>query len=301
MRSLVGISPAYYYNEGYDVLFSSRNHCGYVYKAQEVNLSSLDVLASAPRHGGIFDLAIATGYNCSPPQDLCTTQEFILIANSYLQEKDFDLWHRRACHPTWESIKWRQKKTHGLKLSGDCPSDHVCDSCISAKMHRMPHSQHDKVASDDGLLYVDITFPKDDLISIGGAKAFIGFTHNYSGYQWGFGIKSKADTMHYISQSIQFVERVTGIKVKCIRLDQGGENIKGELQLLLNSHGISMEYTNTDDHQQLGMQERSFRTSWERVRTMLHTAANGDPVLREQLKRLYVDVGIMIITRIKLS
>ena len=67
------------------------------------------------------------------------------------------------------------------------------------------------------------------------------------------------------------VETETDLKVKCLRLDNGGEYIDGEFNQYCAAHGIRMEKTIPRTLQQNGMAECMNRTRNERAwSTRLH-------------------------------
>ena len=64
------------------------------------------------------------------------------------------------------------------------------------------------------------------------------------------------------------VETETDLKVKCLRLDNGGEYIDGGFNEYYAAHGIRMEKTIPETSQQNDVVERMNRTLNERARSM---------------------------------
>ena len=64
------------------------------------------------------------------------------------------------------------------------------------------------------------------------------------------------------------VETETGLKVKCLRSDNGGEYIDGGFNEYCTAQGIRMEKTIPRTPQQNGVAERMNRTLNERARSM---------------------------------
>ena len=64
------------------------------------------------------------------------------------------------------------------------------------------------------------------------------------------------------------VKTKTGLKVKCLRSDNGGEYIDGGFSEYCAAQGIRMEKTIPGTPQQNGVAERTNRTPNERARSM---------------------------------
>ena len=64
------------------------------------------------------------------------------------------------------------------------------------------------------------------------------------------------------------IETKIGLKVKCLRSDNGGEYIDGGFSEYCATHGIKMEKTISGTSQQNGVAERMNRTFNERARSM---------------------------------
>ncbi|PKI65433.1 hypothetical protein CRG98_014172 [Punica granatum] len=73
------------------------------------------------------------------------------------------------------------------------------------------------------------------------------------------------------SLPVKAVERKTGMKLKCVRADNGDE-YRGPFENYCRSHGIKLEKTVPKTPQQNGLAERINRTIVERVRCMLSQA-----------------------------
>ena len=68
------------------------------------------------------------------------------------------------------------------------------------------------------------------------------------------------------------VERETGLPLKCIRTDNGGEYTSNDFNAYCSKHGIRHELTEPGTPQHNGVAERMNRTIVERVRCMLRMA-----------------------------
>jgi len=69
------------------------------------------------------------------------------------------------------------------------------------------------------------------------------------------------------------VENQTGRKIKCLRMDNGGEFCSIDFERYCKDHGIKRHKTTTYTPHQIEVFERLNRTLMERVRSMLSSAS----------------------------
>ena len=81
-------------------------------------------------------------------------------------------------------------------------------------------------------------------------------------------MKNKSDVFETFKKWKTMVEIKTGLKVKCLRSDNGGEYIDRGFSEYCATHGIRMEKTIPGTPQQNGVAERMNRTLNERARSM---------------------------------
>ena len=79
--------------------------------------------------------------------------------------------------------------------------------------------------------------------------------------------KSKA--FHQFKTFKAFVEKQTGLFIKCLRTDRGGEYNSNEFKEFCREHGIKRKLTTTFTPQQNGIAERKNRTIMNMVRAAL--------------------------------
>ena len=68
------------------------------------------------------------------------------------------------------------------------------------------------------------------------------------------------------------VENETNLKIKCLRLDNGGEFTSNEFNEYCETHGIKRQFSAAKTPQQNGFVERKNRIVQEAARTMLDEA-----------------------------
>jgi len=91
-------------------------------------------------------------------------------------------------------------------------------------------------------------------------------------YTWVCFMKYKGDTLGELKRLITWIKTQTGIQVKCIRSDNGGEFANKECTRLYTELGIQWEPTAPYAHNQVGVAERANRTMMERTRAIMHNA-----------------------------
>ena len=73
----------------------------------------------------------------------------------------------------------------------------------------------------------------------------------------------------------------SGMKIRCLRLDNGGEFPSNEFNEFCEGHGVKRQFSAVKTPQQNGVVERKNRTIQEATRTMLNEAKLSDSFWRE--------------------
>ena len=121
------------------------------------------------------------------------------------------------------------------------------------------------------LVHTDLLGPSL-VASLGGSRYYITFIDDSSRNVWVYFLKNKFDVFETFKKWKAMVETEIGLKVKCLRSDNGGEYIDGGFSEYCAAQGIRMEKTIPGTPQQNGMAERMNRSLNERARSMrLHT------------------------------
>ena len=181
-----------------------------------------------------------------------------------------DLWHRRLAHVN-------VKQMHQLidqSTANDLPSNEelsFCEACVKGKMHRLPHRPLNEVKSTERLqlVYTDVCGPMQTQ-SHGGSRYFITFTDDYSRYSMTYFLKKKSEALEKFKEFKETAENETGVKIKALRSDRGGEYLSEEFKDYLKQCGIRSESTAAYSPQQNGVAERLNRTLMEAARSMMH-------------------------------
>ncbi|KAE8722570.1 Peptidyl-prolyl cis-trans isomerase FKBP62 [Hibiscus syriacus] len=105
------------------------------------------------------------------------------------------------------------------------------------------------------------------------AKYFVSFIDDYSRRCWVHPIKKKSDVFSTFKNFKARVELDSGNKIKCFRIDNGGEYTSEEFDDFCRKKGIKRQFTVANTPQQNGVAERMNRTLLERTRAMLWDAS----------------------------
>eukprot|EP01018_Ginkgo_biloba_P013593 Gb_33655 [translate_table: standard] len=106
-------------------------------------------------------------------------------------------------------------------------------------------------------------------ISLGGARYFLTFIDDYSRKVWIYPLREKSQTFAVFKQFKELVERQTGLKLKVLRSDNGGECTSKEFNQYCKDRGIQRQLTVAYTPQQNGVAERMNRTLVEKAKTMM--------------------------------
>ncbi|RVW83244.1 Retrovirus-related Pol polyprotein from transposon TNT 1-94 [Vitis vinifera] len=155
---------------------------------------------------------------------------------------DTSLWHRRLGHMSEKGMKMLLSK---------------------GKLPELKTPKAEKLE----LVHTDLWGPSP-VASLGGSRYYITFIDDSSRKVWVYFLKNKSDVFETFKKWKAMVETETGLKVKCLRSDNGGEYIDGGFSEYCAAQGIRMEKTIPGTPQQNGVAERMNRTLNERARSM---------------------------------
>ena len=83
-------------------------------------------------------------------------------------------------------------------------------------------------------------------------------------------MKCKSDAFNTFKSFKAYAENKTGKKIKCMRIDKGGEYMSNEFSNYLDACGIGKQYTCRNQPQQNGVAERANRLFAERIVALLN-------------------------------
>ena len=185
-----------------------------------------------------------------------------------------NIWHQRLGHVSHAKIKEMEKANmvDGLAISPH-DVDPFCEGCIYGKQHRLPFPTLGRTRARQiaELIHSDVCGPMSTP-SPNGARYFVLFTDDYSGYSTIFFMKEKREVANKLKEYVAGIERVTEKTVKHFRSDNGGEFVGKELGNWLKERGIQHQTSAPYTPEQNGVSERKNRTVVEAARSMLSTS-----------------------------
>ena len=180
---------------------------------------------------------------------------------------DTSLWHRRLGHMSEKGMKMLLSKGKLPELKSI--DFDMCESCILGKQKKVSFLKTGRTPKAEKLelVHTDLWGPSP-VASLGGSRYYITFIDDSSRKVWVYFLKNKSDVFVTFKKWKVMVETETGLKVKCLRSDNGGKYIDGGFSEYCAAQGIRMEKTIPGTPQQNGVAERMNRTLNERARSM---------------------------------
>jgi len=184
-------------------------------------------------------------------------------------------WHRRFGHAGGAALARIPAAVDGMhadttelrKVSGQ-----ECAACAVAKMTRLVYTPATNPPSGVlDLVHTDVCghMPVD---STGGSRYFVTLIDGLSHYAVAIPIRSKDEAGTVVRDTLLQWERATGLKVKTLRRDGGGEYTGPELTQWLRSNGVTVQTTAPETPEQNGVAERYNRTLAEKAVAMMEDA-----------------------------
>ena len=194
------------------------------------------------------------------------------VAGEMKGKNKTDLWHQRLAHVNVKQIHQLVDNSTGIDLPSS-EKQSFCEACVKGKMHRLPHRPLKEIKSTERLqlVYTDVCGPMQTQ-SHGGSRYFITFTDDYSRYCKTYFLKKKSEALEKFKEFKEAAENESGLKIKALRADRGGEYLSEDFKCYLRKWGIRSESTAAYSPQQNGVAERLNRTLVEAARSMLNHA-----------------------------
>lgn len=186
------------------------------------------------------------------------------------------LWHCRYGHLSYTGLQTLASKNmvKGLPNLGEIIASRktnvVCIGCLKGKQHReiMPRKATWRAEARLELIHADICGPISPM-SHGQKRYLICFIDDFSRKAWVYFIAYKSDAFSTFKQFKSLVERESGLFIKCLRTDRGGEFISHEFTDYCRQEGIKRQLTTTYTPQQNRVAERKNRTIMNMARSLL--------------------------------
>eukprot|EP00253_Pinus_taeda_P009048 PITA_09048 len=169
----------------------------------------------------------------------------------------------------------------------------LCDKYVYGEQKRVRFLRvgKEKKSGKLELVHTDVWGPTQ-VSSLGGSHYYVTFIDDATRKTWIYCIQNKSDVFDTFKKWKALVENETGKRLKCRRLDNGGEYCSKEFDRYCSENGIRREKTVPGTPQENGVSKRMNKTIMERARCMrLHAR------LPLQFWADVVDIVVYIINR----
>ncbi|KAE8725120.1 Polyadenylate-binding protein 7 [Hibiscus syriacus] len=145
----------------------------------------------------------------------------------------------------------------------------LCEDCIFGKQKKVSFTKIGKTPKAERLelVHTDVWGPSP-VPSLAGSLYYVTFINDSTRKVWVYFLKKKSEVFDTFRKWKAMVENETGLKVKRLRSDNGGEYRDNRFRDFCANNGIKMETTVPITPQQNGVAERMNRTLNERARSM---------------------------------
>ena len=186
------------------------------------------------------------------------------------EDQEVWLWHHRLCHQNFRVMNELRRGEMVRGLPNISFSDRVCRNCVAGKHSRrkFPSSSAYRATRRLELVHGDICGPIKPL-TIRERRYFLLLVDDFTRIMWVFFLKEKSEAFQHIKIIKNLAESESGEKLKCFRMDRGGEFNSEEFGYYCDMNGIKRQLTAPYSPQQNGVAERKNRTIISCVRSML--------------------------------
>ena len=184
---------------------------------------------------------------------------------------DIDIWHKRIGHANMQRLKSMQSSgvVTGLPKFKDNAIVKVCAACQFGKQARHRFMRHE-IESSKPLEIIHSDVWTADTMTIGGCYYFVTFIDDYSRKVWVYFMKAKSEVFGYFQEFKAMVEKETGLQIKCLQSDNGGEYTSHAFSDFLKRNGIVRHKSCRFTPQQNGVVERKNRHIAEVARALMN-------------------------------
>jgi Reverse transcriptase (RNA-dependent DNA polymerase)/GAG-pre-integrase domain/gag-polypeptide of LTR copia-type len=190
-----------------------------------------------------------------------------------------ELWHRRLAHFHLQGLETmiRDDLVEDLRIDNASKPDPICVPCLAGKQHRAVHTT--PTTRSDTLLHrisADLHGPIHTEALPYRALYWMPMVDEASGYIHVALLRKKSDALEAFQKFKALAETQTGLRVKHLRDDKGGEFMSTAFEKYCEREGIIREHTIRATPEQNGAVERVNRRISEAATAML-TEANLPP------------------------
>eukprot|EP00253_Pinus_taeda_P025358 PITA_25358 len=154
------------------------------------------------------------------------------------------LWHLRFGHLNFGGLNLLSRKgmVRGLPLIEK--SDNLCEGCILGKQNResFPSGKSIRAKAPLEIVHSDVCGPMQTP-SLAGNQCFLTFIDDFTRKTWVYFLKKKSEMFENFRNFKKLVENQSGLHIKVLRTDRGGEYISKEFLHFCRENGIHKQFT----------------------------------------------------------
>ncbi|KAL5754948.1 hypothetical protein ACOSP7_023168 [Xanthoceras sorbifolium] len=209
-------------------------------------------------------LVVARGKKCGTLYVTSNLENIVAVADS---DGKSNLWHQRLGHMSEKGMKTLLSK--GKLPDLKAVDVGLCEDCIFGKQKKVSFAKIGKIPKAEKLelVHTDVWGPSP-VSSLSGSLYYVTFIDDSTRKVWVYFLKKKLEVFDTFRKWKAMVENETGLKIKRLRSDNGGEYRDSRFREFCANSGIKMEKTVPMTPQQNGVAERMNRTLNERARSM---------------------------------
>ncbi|KAL5806884.1 hypothetical protein ACOSQ4_029617 [Xanthoceras sorbifolium] len=209
-------------------------------------------------------LVVARGKKCGTLYVTSNLENIVAVADS---DGKSNLWHQRLGHMSEKGMKTLLSK--GKLPDLKAVDVGLCEDCIFGKQKKVSFAKIGKIPKAEKLelVHTDVWGPYP-VSSLSGSLYYVTFIDDSTRKVWVYFLKKKSEVFDTFRKWKAMVENETGLKIKRLRSDNGGEYRDSRFREFCANSGIKIEKTVPMTPQQNGVAERMNRTLNERARSM---------------------------------
>ena len=209
-------------------------------------------------------LVVARGKKCGTLYVTSNLENIVAVADA---DGKSNLWHQRLGHMSEKGMKTLLSK--GKLPDLKAVDVGLCEDCIFGKQKKVSFAKIGKIPKAEKLelVHTDVWGPSP-VSSLSGSLYYVTFIDDSTRKVWVYFLKKKSEVFDTFRKWKAMVENETGLKIKRLRSDNGGEYRDSRFREFCSNSGIKMEKTVPMTPQHNGVAERMNRTLNERARSM---------------------------------
>jgi len=179
--------------------------------------------------------------------DLKNKEVIVAVTQEAFQRVPKDetwLWHLRFGHFNFGGLNLLSRKgmVRGLPLTEK--PDNLCEGCILGKQQResFPSGKSIRAKAPLEIVHSDLCGPMQNP-SLAGNQYFLTFIDDFAKKSWVYFLKNKSEVFENFRNFKALVENQSGLCIKVLRTDRGGEYISKEFLRFCRENGIHKQFT----------------------------------------------------------